>query len=315
MDRAKELDPRRALLAVLLIGATVLVPFALSATGHLGPARELAGRYRMVTDADGMLLFCTGLPVTVGDQFIGHSNEIYSITRVERERATAVPVMVERNVPDLEQQLVVIEDPPLGRAAMPLGVLSRTVVIYHTHTDESYEPTDGRPFITARGGVVAVGDSLRRALEGVGYIVVHDQTPHHPHDALAYARSRRTATSNLKHKPYLMFDIHRDSGPAETYVVRVEGEPASQVLLVVGRQNPLLTANLSLARKIKSVADAAYPALVKGIFLAMGDYNQDLDPGALLLEVGTEKVPREMCERSMGFFARVIARAFGAPGV
>ena len=112
-----------------------------------------------------------------------------------------------------------------------------------------------------------------------------------------------------------MFDIHRDSGPARGYLTDIAGQTTCQILVVVGRENPLMTANLSLARRIKAAADASYPGLIKGIFLARGHYNQDLDPGALLLEVGTEQVPRDLAEMSMGLLAQVLARTFGAPGV
>ncbi|MGE5484493.1 MAG: stage II sporulation protein P [Ignavibacteriales bacterium] len=266
-------------------------------------------------DEQGEVLFHTSLPVSVGDQFIGRSNRTYTVREVTPSTARAVTVMWEHDLPGGEPRLVTPATTPAGVSAMPLGLASRVVVIYHTHTDESYEPTEGRPSAPALGGVVAVGDAFRQALEGIGYAVVHDKTPHTPHDALAYARSRRTAYSNLRYRPYMLFDIHRDSGPAESYVTNVEGKPASQIMLVVGRQNPLVTANLGVARRLKAAADAAYPGLVKGIFLAQGHYNQDLDPGALLLEVGTDKVPRDLAERAMAFFAQVVARAFGAPGV
>ncbi len=306
------------LYAFLSIAVVVLGAVALSGAGLSGPAAELRGRYRVVVGDRGEVLFYTSLPVSRGDQFIAQSNRLYTIRHVDASTARAVSVLWD--LPDNDPQMVYVRGPvdsagPPGEAAMPLGLVSRVVVIYHTHTDESYEPTDGRPSLPLNGGVLAVGDALRRALERVGYAVVHDRTTHAPHDSLAYVRSRRTASTNLRYSPYMLLDIHRDSGPAEAYITSVAGQPTSQMLIVVGRQNPLLRANLGVARRLKAAADAAYPGLVKGIFLARGHYNQDLDPGALLLEVGTEKVPRELAERSMALFAQVVARAFGAPGV
>ena len=40
------------------------------------------------------------------------------------------------------------------------------------------------------------------------------KTPHDPHDAMAYDRSRRTAAELLKKNPIALLDIHRDAVPA-----------------------------------------------------------------------------------------------------
>ncbi len=304
------------LYAVASIAVVLAGSFALSRAGYLGPAPEAGDCYRTVLDEQGGILFHTALPVSIGDQFIAQSNRLYTVSEVSDTTARAVSVMWESDPADDEPLLVVPRHRPCpGNSAMPLGLASRVIAIYHTHSDESYEPTDGRSSSPGLGGIVSVGDSLRRELTGIGYAVIHDKTAHTPHDALAYARSRRTVYSNLKYQPYLLFDVHRDSGPAESYLTTIHGKEVSQIMLVVGRQNPMLSANLGVARRLKAAADGAYPGLIKGIFLAQGDYNQDLDPGALLLEVGTDKVPRELAERAMAFFAQAVARAFAAPGV
>ncbi|NPV71467.1 MAG: stage II sporulation protein P [Firmicutes bacterium] len=315
--RPRHPTPRWApalLLAIAVTGAAITV-FRDGLTGH---ARELRGACRVISGPGGEVLLHTSLPVFTGDGFVASSNRSYRVVEVGGDYARAEPVT--------EGEQPVVTEPcyahgaaanggPGGLSAMPLGLTTRVIVIYHTHTDESYVPGDGSASTPGRGGIVAVGGSLRQALESVGYAVIHDQTVHAPHDAMAYVRSRRTAYSNLKYQPYLTFDIHRDGGPASGYLTDVGGQTTCQILLVVGRQNPLMAANLSVARRIKAAADASYPGLIKGIFLARGHYNQDLDPGALLIEVGSEHVPRALAVRSMGLFAEVLARTFGAPGI
>ena len=45
------------------------------------------------------------------------------------------------------------------------------------------------------------------------------------------------------------------------------------------------------------------PGLIKGIFYASGNYNQDLSPRSLLLEVGTHESTREQAEETVTLFA------------
>ena len=54
----------------------------------------------------------------------------------------------------------------------------------------------------------------------------------------------------------------------------------------MGRSNPNFKANLDFALQVKAAADSLCPAL-RGIFIGRGNYNQDLYPTALLLEIGT----------------------------
>jgi stage II sporulation protein P len=65
--------------------------------------------------------------------------------------------------------------------------------MYLTHTDESYEPSDGTSSKTKGAGILDVGNALKENLEKLGVQVVYDETSHLPHDAGAYRRSRQTA--------------------------------------------------------------------------------------------------------------------------
>ncbi len=159
-----------------------------------------------------------------------------------------------------------------------------------------------------------MGDALAGGLRSRGFTIVHDRATHDPHDAGAYPRSRRTVLRNLKFGPTFLFDVHRDSAPAEAYLTEVGGVTTSSILIVVGGANPLVRSNLATARRLKLFADELHPGLVRGIYVARGNYNQDLDPGAILLEVGTEYIPRELAERSSVLFSEAVAAFTGRPG-
>ena len=102
-----------------------------------------------------------------------------------------------------------------------------------------------------------------------------------PHDINAYSRSRRTSVQALKDTPEAIFDIHRDSAPLSAYMTTINGVETAQVMIVIGRSNPNMNANLEFARQIKATADKIYPGLMRGIYMGRGDYNQDLYPRAL----------------------------------
>jgi len=58
------------------------------------------------------------------------------------------------------------------------------------------------------------------------------------------------------------------------------------------------------------MTDEIHPGLVKGIFLARGNYNQDMLPLALLVEVGTHENTREGAERAVILFSDAVGTYF-----
>ena len=48
-----------------------------------------------------------------------------------------------------------------------------------------------------------------------------------------------------------------------------------------------MQANMDFAKQMKAYYDEVQPGLIKGIFKAKGNYNQDLGPRTILIEVGT----------------------------
>lgn len=262
--------------------------------------------YYTVTTPAGDVVFRTSLRVSPGDEYIDSDNRHYRVYWVEGNRAVARPV-TGAGFPS--------DSPAAGRQeAIPFGARPRLISIYHTHSDESYEPTSGTASEFGNGDIFEVGRALAAGLRDQGFVVEQSFNRHDPHDFFSYDRSRRTAFQLLKKGPVAILDVHRDGAPPWDYRITLDGQRSARIMIVVGRQNPIMSANLQVAQRLKAVADSNFPGLIRGLFLARWDYNQDLDPAALLLEIGTSTQSLSEAEVAAGFMARVIGIAFGAPG-
>ena len=283
----------RRLLRILAISLFMLHCLPVSAVHHQPEPDELSSGYITIIDDQSHIITQTGLAVHPKDQYINEDNDCYEITSVEGNLASAY----------LMEKASMID---FYKPVQALPATNAVIAIYHTHTDESYIPTDGAATKTGAGSILMVGDVFAQRLTSLGYQVYHNKTLHEPHDANAYQRSRRTFMSLLKNNPNAIFDIHRDSAPLNIYQTSINGQSAAKILLVVGRQNQNRQTTLNYAQTIKAAADAKYKGLVRGIFIGQGNYNQDLDPRTILLEVGTQYNTRETAERSIALFADVV---------
>jgi stage II sporulation protein P len=269
------------------------------------------GFYIMKDLQTGKTIMRTARIIHPGDEYINIENKLYRVERLEGDIAWARFIedikLFEINVEEVLNSLMIKggtfqEGQPQTRDIL-LGV-------YHSHGTESYVPSDGTESIPQGGGILEVGRAFSEALQEKGLNVNYSRETHVPHDAGAYHRSRRTAEEFLRAGASSLFDIHRDAVPAEEYVGTVEGRPTVQLQFVVGRQNQNAQANRSFAEGLKKVTDDIHPGLIKGIFLARGNYNQDMLPLAMLVEVGTHENTREGAERSMALFSDTVAVYF-----
>jgi stage II sporulation protein P len=301
-----------ALLVLVSAGAGVLYyrylyvpPRPVLATEAGGGDEVRADQYFTAVDDAGKTVFTTGHVVNVGDGFISEEEIRYQVVKVEGAVATV------KSVGKME---ALTEFPSaVGAQAKDQGTAS--VAIYHTHSDESYIPSDKSDSIPAKGGVLQVGSSLADALDKKGVKAVHSLTPHDPHDAGAYDRSRKTAVQLLRNRPSAIFDVHRDAGPAEPYLKEVAGEGSvAKAMIVVGRTNPKMSANLEFARRLMNAVNSKYSGLVKGILMGKADFNQDLYDRSLLLELGTEKTSKEDAERGIALIGSVMPSVLGVSG-
>lgn len=240
---------------------------------------------------------------SVGDTYISAKNTQYEVIKITGEKAV-LREMGTVSMPDVSWL-----DADTALPVISLGQ-DRRIALYCTHSDESYEPSDGLYSDPKRGSIYEIAHLLADALNEDGIQAdVADET-HHPHDAGAYRRSRQTAVKLLKGMPDAIFDVHRDGIPdPDEYAVAIGGRKASKIRLLVGRGNQNMEVNKEFALQIKAVADKVYPGLIKDIYMGKGTYNQDLTPKSLLFECGTYTLEKERVAASMPMLANVVSRA------
>ncbi len=273
-------------------------------------------------DQDGNVVTYVTLGASEGDAYIDEENNQFVVRRVDGTRVY-VENQGKAEMPDVSDALAALEQAKESGGRAQVGIIERLlsavgqnrggaeVGIYHTHNAESYRPTSGVEF-KDEGDVLKVGQALKEAFEKHGYKVAWSEASHLPHDGEAYLRSRRTAADISKSRPATIIDVHRDAIPrADSYTTEVNGERMTQVRLVVGRQNQNREANLEYAKRIKAIADEKFPGLIKGIYHARGNYNQDLGPRMILLEFGTHVTSLDEATRSTPLIAEAIVAAAG----
>ncbi|SDA24024.1 stage II sporulation protein P [Ruminococcus sp. YE71] len=196
-----------------------------------------------------------------------------------------------------------------GKAfAVEIGSDEPQVLIYHTHTTESFELEDKDWYDSSFTGkttepdknITAVGDEICRQLEAAGISVIHDTLVHdYPSYDAAYDSSRETVTALLAEYPSIKaaIDIHRD-GIETAEGVRIApvcetplGE-AAQIMIISGCDDgtmgmPDYLLNFRFACELQSCAESMFPSLTRPVLFDYRHYNQDLTCGSLLIEVGS----------------------------
>lgn len=237
-----------------------------------------------------------------GDEYLASDNTLYVIVSVGDGQAVAES----QGTIDLPDISWLDADAALAVSAMG----EKRVAMYCTHSDESYEPSDGTYSNDERGSIYEIAAALAKAMEEDGVRVAMSDALHHPHDAGAYRRSRQTAVELIRENvPDALFDIHRDGIPDPAqYLTTLGGRECSKVRLLVGRGNQNMAVNKEFALTIKAVGDKLYPGLIKDIYMGKGAFNQDLLPKSVLLECGTYTLEKELVLRSMPMMADVLYR-------
>ena len=204
-------------------------------------------------------------------------------------------------------------------------VSRENIMIFHTHTCESYTPSEAYPY-TQTGtyrttdlnfSVARVGTELERQLKSYQYHVIHDVTYHdYPAYNGSYGRSLTTVKNLLQQYPNtdIVIDLHRDAIGDYSYAptVQIGEEYAAQLMFVIGTdggglQHDNWQQNLKFAIKIQEKANELYPGLFKPIILRNSRYNQHLAKAASIIEVGATGNTLDQCLVSMKYLAKVIS--------
>ena len=205
---------------------------------------------------------------------------------------------------------------------------TKDVVIFHTHTCESYTPTEAFNYEMTGNyrttdlnfSVARVGTELTNYLTSYGFNVIHDTTYNdYPAYNGSYDRSLKVVQNVLsKQSSDIVIDLHRDAvGSSNTYgpIVRIGDEYAAQLMFVIGTdggglEHPNWQQNLKFAIKIQQKANELYPGLFRPIILRNSRYNQHMAKGACIIEVGATGNTLEQCITSMKYLSHVISEVF-----
>ncbi len=213
---------------------------------------------------------------------------------------------------------------------------SPQILIYHTHTTESYLLEDKSAYTEEDNtrttdntkNVVAIGEQIVEQLRNAGYEVIHDKTLHdYPGYTGSYTRSAETVKSILNKYPSIKIaiDVHRDSIASGNNdkiapTILVDGKEAAQVMLVMGSQTgsvsgyPNWRENLKLAMKLQFVFESTYPSFARPILLKSAKYNQNLTTGSILLEMGSDANTLEQALYSGQLVGKSLVTLFDSQG-
>lgn len=205
-----------------------------------------------------------------------------------------------------------------------LDINKENILIFHTHTCESYTPTEQYNYEQTGNfrttdlnfSVARVGDELTNYLMGFGFNVTHDKTYHdYPAYTGSYTRSKATVENILQSNPSdIIIDLHRDAiGSKSEYdpSVKIGEDVAAQLMFVIGTNggglyHPNWQSNLKFAIELQEKANEMYPGLFKPMIVRNSRYNQHLGKAACIIEVGATGNTLEQCMTSMKYLAKVL---------
>lgn len=212
-----------------------------------------------------------------------------------------------------EESLVKIDEDAISNLKKPLNSANPEVLIYHTHTTESYIE-DGPDTDNEEYNVVGVGDILAEELEkNYGISVIHDKTNHSMSYLKCYERSNETVKKYLeKYGDFkLIIDVHRDSIENKSApTAMINGENVAKVMYVNAENSTRYNKNKDLAQFFNNRTEELYPEMSRGIYTyprGKNAFNQSLSDNSLLIEFGFNLNTSVEAKNSAKGMARIIA--------
>ncbi len=197
------------------------------------------------------------------------------------------------------------------RADLEVTKEKPSVLIYHTHTTETYQLLD-RDFYAVGSktrsdkedrNMIRVGKAISEQLEKAGYKVIHVTDIHDNPYTGAYSRSRENVSSYLEKYPSIQItlDIHRDAiqrsdGTKIAPTVEINGKKAAQIMIISGCQEegngitnlPDWKYNLNFALHLQQSLEESFPGITRPLFFCARSYNMNLTHNSLLVEIGSD---------------------------
>lgn len=183
------------------------------------------------------------------------------------------------------------------------------VLVYHTHTTETYELLD-RGFYTKQRSsrsensaenMIRVGEEICRTLEKNGYKTIHDKNIYDEQYSGAYDRSRKAVIRLLADNPsvQVVVDVHRDAiyqkdGSRIKPVTVINGQKAAQIMIISGCEDGNVTdfpnwqKNLTFALHLQQKTANDNAGLMRPLMLCSRKYNMDVMPCAVTVKIGTD---------------------------
>lgn len=201
------------------------------------------------------------------------------------------------------------------------------VLIYHTHTTESFEPYV-RENLDANfnyrttdetKNMIMVGNAIQAELESQGIGVIHVTEIHdYPSYNGSYARSRESIVPVLEQYPSIKvaLDIHRDAVSSDTFAaqpyIEIDGREAAQIMIISGCDDgtldmPDYMKNFHFACSLQQQFEKDYAGFTRPILFDYRHYNQDLTTGSLLIEVGSHGNTLEQVQYSGQLIGRSLS--------
>ncbi|GAF18860.1 stage II sporulation protein P [Bacillus sp. JCM 19046] len=180
------------------------------------------------------------------------------------------------------------------------------VLIYHTHSYESYFPELGEVNTENANkavssdptkNIINVGNHFSQKLTDQGIPNLVDQTNMNAYMSKRGMKNYYTASRQIvesyqdDHQFDYILDFHRDSLRGKDTTITINNKEYARLLFVVGLEHPNYEAQEKLATYFFNKLEEEYPGLVRGVFrkdktTGNGVYNQDMAANALLVEYG-----------------------------
>lgn len=204
-----------------------------------------------------------------------------------------------------------------------------TVLIYHTHTTESYSLLDVGYYTgsldtrskKADRNMVRVGDDLCKYLNDLGINTIHDTEIHDEDYTGAYKHSRKSVLKYLEEYPTIdiTIDVHRDDITYQNKTkvkptATIAGKKAARMMIIAGAEYGSVKNystweyNLRFDLAVQNKVNNMYPSLMRPILFAERKYNMDLTHNSFLLEIGTDANTLDEATYSARLFATALAQ-------